>query len=136
LNFLADTSGNNFPVNNPKLLPYTYLDFACDNLTYCQNVKDQTTNYTVRNLLYRWNFAFDNSPITYDAYGYPILQGYQAFVARRELATPKQIRWEPNLPIGQLSFQVFTSQAKLYEPNGPDGENYMEYALSIQVSEV
>lgn len=96
-----------FFIQNPNLLAYRYVDFICDNLTYNQQLKDNSTSGQARDVLYRWNFGWDvPSPI--DSLGFPIYQGYQAFTARRALPFPKQIKWESNMPIGQLRFQVNT----------------------------
>jgi len=96
-----------FFIQNPNLLAYRYVDFVCDNLTYNQQLKDNSTSGQARDTLYRWNFGWDvPSPI--DTLGFPIYQGYQAFTARRALPYPKQIKWESNMPIGQLRFQVLT----------------------------
>jgi len=90
---------------DPDLRPYRYIDFISSQLTYNQNLKDSTTSLSDQNVLVRWYFAFDiQSPV--DEYGFPILMGYEAFVVRRLYNPPKQIAWENNMPIGQLSFQV------------------------------
>lgn len=125
-------SANEFPAECPLLLPITYLDFVCDQLTYNQELKDETTNFVGRNTLYRWVLAWEG-PSPEDPLGYPIYQGYQAFRARRYLTFPKQIRWEPNQPIGQLTFQVIASTGELV-PVPVVGE--MEWNMCLQVSEV
>lgn len=121
-----------WPVECPLILPITYIDFVCDQLTYNQDLKDETTNLVARNTLYRWVFAWDG-PSPTDTLGYPIYQGYQSFRTRRYLAFPKQIRWETNQPIGQLSFQVVASTGELV-PVPAVGE--MEWNMCLQVSEV
>jgi hypothetical protein len=125
-------SANEFPAECPLLLPITYLDFVCDQLTYNQELKDETTNFVGRNTLYRWVLAWEG-PSPEDPLGYPIYQGYQSFRARRYLTFPKQIRWEPNQPIGQLTFQVIASTGELV-PVPVVGE--MEWNMCLQVSEV
>jgi hypothetical protein len=37
--------------------------------------------------------------------------GYSAFQVRRIFSPPKQIRWEPNLPVGNLAFQVYGNRS-------------------------
>lgn len=118
-------------VESPVLLPTKYIDIVCDNLTYCQDLKDTSTNATARDVLYRWYFAWDNE-CSYDAYGFPILQGYRQFIQRRYLSFPKQIKWDNNQPIGQLSFQIYDNSGDLY--NTTNGE--LEYNMSLLVSEV
>lgn len=120
-------------VNCPKLLPYTYVDITSPLLTVNQKVKDATTNNVVRDTLYRWYFAWDG-PAPTDAYGYPIYQGYQRFISRRLIPYPKKIRWESNMPIGQLQFQLYSSQGTLLTPaETSNGE--LEWAMTLLVSE-
>jgi hypothetical protein len=99
----------------PKLLPITYVDFVSTQLTYNQRLKDGSTNTTTRDVLYRWVLAWDG-PVGVDGYGYPIYQGYLPFIARRALPFPKQINWQNNMPVGQLSFQVYDSHNNILPP--------------------
>ena len=133
LNIASGVSGTDFPVNCPLLLPYTYIDFVCPQLTYCQDLKDNTTNPVKRDVLYRWYFAWD-TPAPLDTYGYPINQGYQRFIQRRYLNFPKQIRWDNIQPIGNLAFQVYTSQGT--QLSIAEGAGEFEWKMSILVSEV
>jgi len=134
LNISGNDTGNYFPINCPKLLPYTYIDFVSNSLTYNQALKDATTNTFFQNVLYRWYFAWDG-PVTNDSYGYPIYQGYNRFIARRALPFPKQIRWEPNQPIGQINFQVLSSEGTVLQYD-QTGNGEFEWAMTILVSEV
>jgi hypothetical protein len=122
---------------SPSLLPnnFDYLDFVSPQLTYQQGLKDATTAKIIRDVLYRWNFAWDNQP-QLDPSGYPILQGYTAFVQRRYLSFPKQIKWTGTQPIGQLSFQIYDASGKLLQYNEPGEDNYdFEWSMNILVSE-
>lgn len=133
LNLKANTPGNAFPVTCSKLLPYYYIDFVCSQLTYNQDLKDNSTAPQNRDILYRWVFANDNVPQALDRYGYPIFQGYQPFVIRRYLSYPKQIAWNNIQPLGQVAFQVYTSDGDLLNPAGLLGE--MEYQMNMLVTE-
>lgn len=126
-------AGNAFPVTCPNILNIRYIDFVSPQLTYNQDLKDNTTAIVQRDVLYRWVFAFDNVPLSLDRYGYPIFQGYQHFVHRRVLPYPKQILWDPKQPIGQLSFQVYDDGGDLLVPADYEGE--MEYQMSLLFSE-
>ena len=130
LNLQQGVDGNNFPINCPLILPYTYIDIVSSQLTYCQDLKDATSNPINRDTLYRWYFAWDG-PAPVDTLGYPINQGYMPFIQRRYLSFPKQIKWDNIQPIGQMSFQVYDSQGVIL--NVADGE--MEWRMSILVSE-
>jgi len=129
----SGTSGVAFPIVCPKLLPIYYIDFVSPQLTYNQDLKDNTTSVVVRDVLYRWVLAYDNVPTPLDKYNFPIFQGYKPFISRRYLNYPKQIRWDPTMPIGQLSFQVYTSYGELLKPEDLEGE--MEYQMSLLFSE-
>ena len=133
LNIIAGVNSVDHPVNCPVLLPYTYIDFVSTDLTNNQALKDTTTNYIEQNVLYRWYFAWDG-PAPADAYGYPIYQGYQRFIARRALPFPKQIRWENNIPIGQINFQVYSSQGTVLLPSQVQGGEF-EWKMTLLVSE-
>ena len=132
LDFQIGGTANAYPSNCPKLLPIYYLDFVSPQLTYNQELKDNSTSSIVRDVLYRWVFAYDNGPIPTDKYGYPILQGYKPFVSRRYLNFPKQILWNPNQPIGQLTFQIYSSFGELFDLTGL---GLLEYQMTMLVSE-
>lgn len=134
------TGGFYIPVVKPVVLPYSYIDFVCNDLTYNQNLKDATTNSIVRDVLYRWNFAWENST-SLDAYGYPIYQGYTPFIARRNITFPKQIKWESNMVLGNLNFQVYAYspvvEGPYYVPIPPSlsQNGGLEWAMNLLVSE-
>ena len=118
----------------PDLRAYRYIDFVSPSLTYNQDLKDASTANTIDNILARWYFAWDSqSPL--DSYGFPILQGYTSFTERRIFNPPKQIKWSPQQPIGQLQFQV------QYQP-GDDirsilpSNTRMDFLMTLQISEV
>ena len=110
----AYTTTLGLPVINPDLRPVRYLDFVCNDLTYNQALKDDSTSSIYRDNLCRWYFAWsdDFSPAL-DANDYPILMGYTPFVARRLFSPPKQIRWDARMPLGNLTFQVFNDSGTL-----------------------
>jgi hypothetical protein len=68
-----------------------------------------------------------------DSLGYPIYQGYKRFIQRRPIAFPKQIKWDNNIPIGQLSFQVLDDNGRILSPDVVQGE--MEWQMTCLVSE-
>lgn len=119
----------------PNLVPYDYIDFVCSNLTYNQGLKDATTSKMDRDILYRWNLAWD-SPAPDDGDGYPIYQGYQRFIARRYLSFPKQIKWTGDMPIGQLQFQVFDPNGNILVIPTADAYKEFEWQMTLLVSEV
>ena len=128
----ASVSTNSFG-SFQDLRPYRYIDFVSNELTYNQNLKDATTSRRLnRDVLVRWYFDWDEQP-NLDGFGFPILMGYTAFRARRQFNTPKQIKWEPNMPIGQVSFQVYPDAGNI---NTPINMSSSLWGMTLQVSEV
>ena len=133
--------------SNPVLLNDLYIDFVCTVLTNQQRLKDASTganngqggstlgNNYVRDVLCRWYFAYDDSPPTLDAYGFPILMGYTGFYARRTFPFPKQIRWESNIPIGNIVFEVFNDAGNLLPTNLAEANVGTEWFMTLLVSE-
>lgn len=101
----------------------------CNQLTYNQAVKDASTSPNERDVLCRWYFDYDNQTPT-DGYGFPILMGYAPFCLRRLFNPPKQIQWETNIPVGNLSFQLYDDDGTLVPVN-----SRTEYLMTLQVSE-
>ena len=131
-----------FKLINPYLIPnqLRYLDFVCTNLTYQQGLKDGTTSNFTRDVLYRWNFGYSEQGLL-DDLGYPIHQGYIPFVSRRYLNFPKQIKWDTQQPIGQISLQVYKADGTILQVS-PDNTQAtllalggLEYSLGLLVSE-
>lgn len=133
LNLDSGVSDTDFAVNCPVLLPYTYFDITSPELTYNQDLKDTTTNVFEQNVLYRWYLAWD-TPVAVDSYGYPIYQGYERFITRRALPFPKQVRWQNSMPVGQLTFQVYSSKGLLLTPTQTANGEF-EWKMTLLVSE-
>jgi hypothetical protein len=123
--------------SNPStsLVLFDYLDFVSSQLTYNQELKDTSTDKTVRDILFRWNLTQQPSPYP-DKYGFPIYPTYAPFYERRPIAFPKQIKWANNMPIGQLLFEVFaTNSAQAHNSVLLDTDGY-DWGMTLLVSEV
>lgn len=107
-----------------------YIDFISAQLTYNQELKDSSTSPVVRDVLTRWYMAYDNYTST-DTYGYPILMGYEPFTLRRTFSPPKQIKWDPKQPIGNIGFELYGDNQLLL----PVTSN-TNWLMTLQVSEV
>lgn len=114
------------------LRPYRYIDFVSPQLTYTQDVKDASTQKFVRDVLCRWYFAED-TPDQLDKYGFPIMMGYTRFCRRRLFNPPKFIKWDNNLPVGNLRFQVYGDDGNLLP--APDQEERNNWLMTLQLSE-
>jgi hypothetical protein len=128
-----DIGGPLSPFQNiscPDLRPYRYIDFVSPELTYPQNVKDASTAPIVRDVLCRWYFS-DDVPEELDGYGFPILMGYTRFCRRRIYNPPKQIKWDNNLPVGNLSFQVYDENGSIL----PKANMKTNWLMTLQLSE-
>jgi len=145
--------------SSPFLLGTRYVDIVSQQLTYNQELKDNTTAQIRRDVLYRWYFAQDNVPLEYDEFplsipaiapapavtvlaktNLPVLQGYTSFVQRRTPPFPKQIRWSPEQPIGQVSFQMYDDQGRLmdmrnFSPGGGEEGANLNFQMSLLLSE-
>lgn len=122
-------------VQSPLVLGTRYIDIVSSQLTYNQDLKDSTTAAVVRDVLYRWYLAYDNVPMPTDGYGFPVLQGYESFNTRRPIAYPKQIRWSPEQPIGQVAFQAYDDEGRIIDTtNFPLGGNF-QFQMSMLLSE-
>lgn len=111
------------------LRPARYIDIVSSQLTNNQSVKDASTATHVRDVLVRWYFDFDNQNPT-DAYGFPILMGYTPFYLRRLYNPPKQIQWQSNIPVGNLSFQLYNNNGLLQTV-----EPETQFLMTLQISE-
>lgn len=109
--------------------PARYIDIVSSQLTNNQAVKDASTAINVRDVLVRWYFTYDNQTPT-DGYGFPILMGYSPFFLRRLYNPPKQIQWQTNIPIGNLSFQVYRNDGQLQPVNSKTN-----FLMTLQISE-
>jgi len=114
----------------PDIRPYRYLDFVSPDLTYAQYLKDSSTATASRDVLCRWYFAEDTQE-QYDSCGFPILMGYTRFCRRRTFNPPKQIRWDANLPIGPLRFEVYDQDGNMLTWSSFD----TNWLMTLQVSE-
>jgi len=134
---------------NPDIRILRYVDFVSPSLTYNQNIKDATTNLSVEPSLCRWMFGWggnsQDSTSSVDKYNFPLYQGYRPFIERRTFPLAKQIKWEPNMPIGQLNFQwygeLFPQDTFLNIPYGAISPGACKsfntsYMMNLQISEV
>jgi hypothetical protein len=127
---IDDVSGNLFVPDCPDLRLYRYLDFTSEDLTYAQDLKDNSTQTYNRDVLCRW-YMDEDVPEQFDGYGFPILMGYKPFRRRRLFNPPKQIKWDNNLPIGNLRFAV-------YDDTGtelPISDARTNWLMTLQLSE-
>jgi hypothetical protein len=148
-------------MSSPRVLGTTYVDIVSPQLTYNQDLKDATTDTNSRDVLYRWYIAQDNvpherekMPLVYPAVApapavsmltetnIPVLQGYTPFVLRRALPYPKQVRWNSEQPIGNVTFQCYDDRGRIISTDnfpfngttGFGGANF-QFQMSMLLSE-
>ncbi len=132
-----DVEDTVFDINCPDLRRYRYLDFTSSQLTAVQDVKDSSTASYVRDVLCRWYMAED-SPEPEDKYGFPILMGYKQFKRRRLFNPPKQIKWEQNVPVGNLGFTIYADNQEIpvaLDATGNPTDSTSQWLMTIQLSE-
>ena len=121
-------------INNcGNILRFRYIDFTSNQLTYNQDLKDNSTAQFNRDVLCRWYMAWDTEP-NYDAYGFPILMGYKKFILRRLFNPPKYIRWDNSQPLGNISFQIYDDDGNLLTEPTPDFYR-SSWMMTLQLSE-
>lgn len=163
----AGVANTSITLASPRVLGTTYVDIVSPQLTYNQELKDATTDDNSRDVLYRWYIAQDNVPherepfmLAYAATtvppapaiapavqvltptNIPVLQGYTPFVLRRALPYPKQIRWNPAQPIGNVTFQCYDDRGRIIRTTdfpfslltGDGGANF-QFQMSMLLSE-
>jgi len=128
-------------VLSPLLLGTRYVDIVSSQLTYNQELKDNTTATYQKDVLYRWYFAWDTNSGTDiltgtpTLYPYYILQGYKPFNQRRVLPYPKQIRWESRQPIGNVSFQSYDDRGRIIDTSKFSPSANYQFQMSMLLSE-
>jgi len=145
---IYDASGATYSPTSPLFLPqtidlrpYKFIDITSSQLTYAQDLKDASTSRLARDVICRFYFSWD-SPPQIDGLGFPIRMGYTAFDVRRTFSPPKQIKWEQNLPIGNLTFEVFGDDGlpavKMTTVTDAFDNTYADasWLMTLQVSEV
>lgn len=125
-----DISGNFFPAINPDLRLYRYIDITSEDLTYAQDLKDNSTQPYNRDVLVRW-YMDDDVPEQLDEFGFPIYMGYIPFRRRRLYNPPKQIKWDADLPVGNLRFACYDNEGQLLLPSS----SFTNWLMTLQLSE-
>jgi hypothetical protein len=117
----------------PTLLSTEFVDIVSSNLTYAQDVKDGDTD-KARDVVARIYLAKDGVDTD------PSSLGSQPFTIYRQFATPKQIKWDNDLPIGQLSFQMYDDKGNILSSLNPTATLYDttlgNWSITLLVSEV
>ena len=120
----------------PKMIFTEFIDIVSNQLTYAQDVKDGDTGDISRDVVARVYLAPEG-------FSDPTQVGTAPFIVYRQFQTPKQIKWDTNLPIGQLSFQVYDDRGNILT-NGIDFAGQAgfyddllgDWSITLLVSEV
>jgi hypothetical protein len=123
------------PSKVPKMIFTEFIDIVSNQLTYAQDVKDGDTGDISRDVVARIYLAPEGLSD-------PTQVGTAPFILYRQFQTPKQIKWDTNLPIGQLSFQVYDDRGNLLTSGfpgtaAPSNDDLLgDWSISLLVSEV
>ena len=126
---------------NVSMLSTPFIDIVCDGLTYNQSLADGDTGDISRTMLCRLFLTPDGFT------GNMANLGSAPILLHRSFPFPKQIRWSPNQPIGNLRFQVYDSQGYIlttFEGLSGGGTNppthwdsdMGDWSLTLLVSEI
>jgi hypothetical protein len=125
----------------PTLLFTKYVDIVCNNLTAVQDVKDGSSSNRPRDAICRLYLTdgLDTDPTL----------GSTPFNVLRQYTNPKFIKWENNIPVASMSFQVYNDcgyiltgiQDGVYTESGlgvfgiPNPVELPDWQMSILLSE-
>ena len=117
----------------PTMLSTQYVDFVSSQLTYNQDVKDSSTANYPRDVLCRLYLANDGlQTLDYDLGSVP-------FSIYRNFNFPKQIKWDPRQPVGQILIQVYDDAGYILtaDPANVAGDGLLpDWQFSLLVTEV
>lgn len=107
-----------------------FIDVVSPQLTYNQDLKDGSTAPTIRDMLVRIYLDDNNREFTrtqtnlFDASGNPAghqvpqytpddgITGTSPFMVYRQFPYPKQVKWIPDQPLGNLTFELYDDQGR------------------------
>jgi len=119
----------------PSMLPTQFIDIVCSQLTANQDVKDGTSQATTRDVLARFYLSADS--IT----SQPFNNGSTPFKIYRQYTFPKQIRFDPLMPIqGFLKFELYNDAGEPLTTGFPTGTpggdgDQPDWQMTLLVSE-
>lgn len=120
----------------PSMLQTQFIDIVCSQLTANQEVKDGTSQDTTRDILARVYLAADATTTQ------PENLGSQPFKIYRQFTFPKQIRFDPLMPIqGFLKFELYNDAGEAlttgYSGNATPGgdQDQPDWQMTLLVSE-
>ena len=115
----------------PTMLPTQFIDIVCSQITANQDVKDGTSQNVTRDVLARVYLAADSLTTN------PELLGSEPFKIYRQYTYPKQIKFDPLLPIqGFLKFEIYDDAGDLLTQGNPLVDADMpDWHITLLVSE-
>jgi hypothetical protein len=123
-----------------------YIDIVSSQLTYNQDLKDGSSDPSVRDSIARIYLEDEDDKViplwdsTANAVTIPFDQqipGTYPFTMHRQFATPKMIKWNNTQPLGNLRFEVYDDKGNIlsnYIPELPDYTN-PDWRMTLLVSE-
>lgn len=122
------TTGYTISGIGDNLLWTDYVDIVSNDLTYNQALKDSSSSKTYRDIIYRVYLTNGESPYNYPnvavtnnttsdvdpsvQYVGLLSQGSRPFLIYRQFQNPKEIRWNKQQPIGQVSFELYDDKGR------------------------
>jgi len=117
--------GQVLPLGPSKARWTEYIDIVCSQLTYNQDLKDQSSDPVIRDSLARIYLECENDqPVPVYRAGQPTnaedtIPGTYPFTIYRQFKTPKEIKWNSSQPLGNMTFEVYDDKGRLLTSYGP-----------------
>lgn len=100
-----------------------YIDIVCNQLTYNQELKDGSTSEIIRDVIARIYLEGENDqpiPVNVKSAATDVedtVPGTYPFTIYRQFSTPKYIEWNKDMPIANLTFEVYDDTGALLSGN-------------------
>lgn len=90
----------------PCLLLTRFIDIVCEQLTYPQDLRDSSTQTSSHDSICRLYLSDPTVPY-YN-------QGSKPFTIIKDFNTPKQIKWNPGLPLANMTFKLLDDRGQVF----------------------
>lgn len=114
MNWLSDYTTAPFQTSQdsgvPCLLLTRFVDVVCEQLTYPQDLRDSSTQQSSHDSICRLYLSDPTVPY-YD-------QGSKPFTIIKDFNTPKQIKWNPGLPLANMTFKLLDDRGQVLSYGG------------------
>jgi len=121
-----------------------YIDIVCSQLTYNQDLKDNSTARQPKDILARIYLECENDqPLSIRTFNTAnttaenTAPGMYPFTIYRQFSNPKFIQWNDRQPIGNLTFEVYDDQGRILQESNLPNEQAIapDWRMTLLLSE-